>query len=261
MAIIPKHYFLGYFPWTVQMQQLLKETFKMTAFRPQQLKTINAIMSKHDVLLLAPTGGGKSLCYQLPAIASRGITIVISPLLALMEDQVWALKKLDIEADMLCSTTGRNKNNAILKALSENTDHSKFRIINILFINSPTKINITIGKIKILYVTPERVAKSKRFQTAMQKSYFAKKLNLIAIDEVHCCSQWGHDFRPDYKLLGSLKTLYPDVPILGVTATATSKVIIDVQKMLNIRDCVVLKVPFNRPNLYYHVSANDFFFK
>lgn len=109
---------------------------------------------------------------------------------------------------------------------------------------------------KLLYVTPERLAKSKRFLTALQKSYFSKKLNLIAIDEVHCCSQWGHDFRPDYKFLGALKGMFPDVPILGVTATATSKVIIDVQKMLNIRDCLVLKAPFNRPNLYYHVCVS-----
>lgn len=88
---------------------------------------------------------------------------------------------------------------------------------------------------------------------AMQKCYLAHKLNMIAIDEVHCCSQWGHDFRPDYKFLGSLKTMFPDVPILGVTATATTKVILDVQKMLNIHHSLVLKAPFNRPNLYYHV--------
>ena len=103
-------------------------------------------------------------------------------------------------------------------------------------------------------MTPERVAKSKRFQSALQKSYYAKKLNMIAIDEVHCCSQWGHDFRPDYKFLGTLKTLFPEVPILGVTATATSKVVLDVQKMLNIQESLILKAPFNRPNLYYQVS-------
>lgn len=109
------------------------------------------------------------------------------------------------------------------------------------------------GSLKLLYVTPERMAKSKRFRTALQKSYFSKKLHLIAIDEVHCCSQWGHDFRPDYKFLGTLRSLFPDVPILGVTATATSKVIVDVQKMLCIRDCLVLKAPFNRANLFYQV--------
>lgn len=90
---------------------------------------------------------------------------------------------------------------------------------------------------------------------ALQKCYLAQKLSMIAIDEVHCCSQWGHDFRPDYKFLGTLKTMFPDVPILGVTATATTNVILDVQKMLNIHQALVLKAPFNRPNLYYHVSA------
>lgn len=214
------------------MRHLLTNTFHLESYRPQQLQTINALMARHDVLLLAPTGGGKSLCYQLPALFSKGITIIVSPLLALMENQIWALQKLGIEAEMLCQSTDRTKNNTILKVLADSSDKCS---------------------LKLLYVTPERMAKSKRFRTALQKSYFAKKLNFIAIDEVHCCSQWGHDFRPDYKFLGSLKQMYPDVPIVGVTATATSKVIIDLQKMLNIRDCLVLRAPFNRPNLYYHV--------
>ncbi|KAG4069080.1 hypothetical protein HA402_008391 [Bradysia odoriphaga] len=220
------------FPWNSEIQSTLKNVFKLSSFRPQQLKCCNAVMSKHDVLLIAPTGGGKSLCYQLPAVVNPGVTIVVSPLLSLMEDQVWSLKNLGIEAQLLSSTTERNQSNAILKMLSETSDTSV---------------------LKLLYVTPERMAKSKRFLTALQKAYFAKKLNLIAIDEVHCCSQWGHDFRPDYKFLGALKQMFPDVPILGVTATATSKVIVDVQKMLNIRNCLVLRAPFNRPNLYYHV--------
>ncbi|KAJ6645586.1 ATP-dependent DNA helicase Q1 [Pseudolycoriella hygida] len=220
------------FSWSKELHATLKNVFKLPSFRPQQLQCCNAIMSKHDVLLIAPTGGGKSLCYQLPAVVNPGLTVVVSPLLSLMEDQVWSLKNLGIEAEVLCSTTDRIQSNAILKMLSDNSDTSIM---------------------KLLYVTPERMAKSKRFLTALQKSYFSKKLNLIAIDEVHCCSQWGHDFRPDYKFLGALKQMFPEVPILGVTATATSKVIVDVQKMLNIRNCLILKAPFNRPNLYYHV--------
>lgn len=105
-------------------------------------------------------------------------------------------------------------------------------------------------------MTPERLVKSKTFMNALQKCYLAKKLSYIAIDEVHCCSQWGHDFRPDYKYLGTLKTMFPDISILGVTATATNKVILDVQKMLNLRQAIVLKAPFNRPNLYYHVNIS-----
>lgn len=181
----------------------------------------------------------------------QGITVVVSPLIALMEDQVWTLKNLGIEAELLTSTTDRNKNNSILKMLSESSDVCEYFLF--VIVSFQLKPNFT-AVLKLLYVTPERMAKSKRFLVALQKSYFAKKLNMIAIDEVHCCSQWGHDFRPDYKFLGNLKSMFPEVPILGVTATATSKVIVDVQKMLNIRDCLVLKAPFNRPNLYYHVS-------
>ena len=92
---------------------------------------------------------------------------------------------------------------------------------------------------------------------ALQKCYLANQLAMIAVDEVHCCSQWGHDFRPDYKFLGTLKTMFPEIPLVGLTATATTKVLLDVQKMLNIRDSVVLRAPFNRPNLYYHVSVAD----
>lgn len=148
------------------------------------------------------------------------------------EDQVWALERLGIDARMLNSTTDKDSSNTIHKILSEKA------------ITSP---------IKLLYVTPERLAKSKRFMNVLQKAYGHKKLDRFAIDEVHCCSQWGHDFRPDYKFLGTLKTLFPDIPILGVTATATQKVIDDVQKMLNIKHSLLFNAPFNRPNLYYHV--------
>lgn len=222
------------FAWSKELQTLLHSTFRIENFRVLQLQVINAILSKHDVLMLAPTGGGKSLCYQLPALISKGITIVVMPLLSLIENQIWSLQRFGIEAEKLCQTSERTKNNAILKKMSDSSD---------------------VCSLKLLFVTPEYMAKSKHFRTALQKSYFSKKLNLIAIDEVHCASQYGHDFRPDYNFMGSLKTLYPEVPILGVTATASCEVIVDLQKTLHIRDCLVLKAPFNRPNLYYHVSA------
>lgn len=133
---------------------------------------------------------------------------------------------------MLNSTTDKESSNTIHKLLSEKS---------------------TTCPIKLLYVTPERLAKSKRFMNVLQKAHGLKRLDRFAIDEVHCCSQWGHDFRPDYKFLGTLKTLFPDIPILGVTATATQKVIADVQKMLNIKHSLLFNAPFNRPNLYYHV--------
>ncbi|XP_019931039.3 ATP-dependent DNA helicase Q1 [Aedes albopictus] len=219
------------FSWSKETRRVLKEVFHMRDFRAQQLATINALLAKQNVLLLAPTGGGKSLCYQLPAVVSKGITLVVSPLISLMEDQVWALKKLGIKAEYLCGTSEKELVSSVHKCLREGDDDS----------------------LKLLFVTPERINRSARFKTALQKCYNVKKLAQIAIDEVHCCSQWGHDFRTDYKELGIFKTLFPDVPILGVTATATTKVISDVQKMLQLSECLTLNAPFNRPNLYYHV--------
>lgn len=116
---------------------------------------------------------------------------------------------------------------------------------------------ILTGPLKLLYVTPERLAKSKHFMNALRTCYIENKLNMIAIDEVHCISELGHTFRPDYKKLTSLKTLFPNTPILGVTATATNDIIRDIQRTLNIQDCLVVKAPITRPNFYYHVSIRD----
>uniref|UniRef100_A0A182MSP1 ATP-dependent DNA helicase n=1 Tax=Anopheles culicifacies TaxID=139723 RepID=A0A182MSP1_9DIPT len=221
------------FPWSREARKLLTTVFSAKEFRPKQLATINALMSGNDVLFLAPTGAGKSLCFQLPALLSKGVTVVISPLISLMEDQVWSLDRLKIKAKLLCSTTDKNVINQIHKELSDK--------------RAPT--------LKLLYVTPERLSKSKRFMTALQKCYNNGHLDRFAIDEVHCCSQWGHDFRPDYKFLNVLKEMFPKSPLLGVTATATTKVISDVQSMLNIPDSLLFVASFNRPNLYYHVLA------
>uniref|UniRef100_A0A182WEJ0 ATP-dependent DNA helicase n=1 Tax=Anopheles minimus TaxID=112268 RepID=A0A182WEJ0_9DIPT len=221
------------FPWSPEARKLLSTVFSANEFRPKQLPTINALMSGKDVLFLAPTGAGKSLCFQLPALLSKGVTVVISPLISLMEDQVWSLERLKIKARLLCSTTDKNVINQIHRELSEKR----------------------IPAIKLLYVTPERLSKSKRFMTALQKCYNNGYLDRFAIDEVHCCSQWGHDFRPDYKFLNVLKEMFPKSPLLGVTATATTKVIGDVQKMLNIPDSLLFVASFNRPNLYYHVLS------
>ncbi|XP_040164195.1 ATP-dependent DNA helicase Q1-like [Anopheles arabiensis] len=219
------------FPWSTKARDLLALVFSIKDYRPKQLATINALMAGNDVLLLAPTGGGKSLCFQLPALLSTGLTVVISPLISLMEDQVWSLERLKVRAQLLCSTTSKEAVTRIHKELSDK--------------RPPTT--------KLLYVTPERLAKSKRFMTALQKCYNHGNLDRFAIDEVHCCSQWGHDFRPDYKFLNVLKGMFPKAPLLGVTATATTKVISDVQTMLNIPDALLFVASFNRPNLYYHV--------
>ncbi|KAK7871500.1 hypothetical protein R5R35_010218 [Gryllus longicercus] len=218
------------FPWYKKVVEVLETTFKLPGFRPHQLQTVNAVLSKEDTILIMPTGGGKSLCYQLPALVLPGITLVISPLVSLMEDQLFALKALNVNAAMMSASATREEVNSIQQAMVDKN-----------------------SKLKMIYVTPEKLAKSKRFMTKLQKMYELKRLSLMAIDEVHCCSQWGHDFRPDYKFLGVLKGMFPDVPILGLTATATSKVIVDVQKMLNISGCLVFRASFNRPNLFYEV--------
>jgi ATP-dependent DNA helicase Q1 len=149
-----------------------------------------------------------------------------------MEDQIYGLKKRNINAEMISQSTDKTTVNAIHKLLADSS------------FSCP---------LKLLYVTPERLANSKRLMSNLQKCHQFKKLDLIAIDEVHCCSTWGHDFRPDYKFLGSMKMLFPQVPILGVTATASTRVLTDVQKILNIRECLTFNAPFNRPNLFYHV--------
>lgn len=144
------------------MRAVLKDTFKMKDFRPQQLRTINAIMSGNDVLFVAPTGGGKSLCFQLPAVLTPGLTVVISPLISLMEDQVESVKRFKIEAALLCQSTDK----ALEKTIYQRLIHHDFA--------SP---------LKLLYITPERMSKSKRFMSALQKCYLAKNLDRFAIGE------------------------------------------------------------------------------
>ncbi|XP_012214750.1 ATP-dependent DNA helicase Q1-like [Linepithema humile] len=218
------------FDWSARLQKTLKDVFKIENLRELQLPTMNAIMSKEDVILIMPTGGGKSLCYQLPAVISKGITIVVSPLVSLMEDQLHGLNRLNVKATMLCAKTDKEIVKMTMDAL----------------INKNSNL-------KLIYVTPEYMAKSKRFMSKVQKAFELGNLERFAIDEVHCCSQWGHDFRPDYQFLTTLKSLFPGVPILGLTATAPAKIIVDVQKMLDISGCLVLRASFNRPNLYYEV--------
>lgn len=218
------------FDWSAKLAKTSKDVFKIEKLRDLQLPTMNAIMSKEDVILIMPTGGGKSLCYQLPAVISKGITIVVSPLVSLMEDQLHGLRRVNVKASMLCAKADKETVKTTMNALvDKNSD------------------------LKLIYVTPEYMAKSNRFMNKLQKAYELRHLERFAIDEVHCCSQWGHDFRPDYKFLGVLKSMFPGVPLLGLTATAPAKIIVDVQKMLDISGCLVLRASFNRPNLFYEV--------
>ncbi|XP_066561714.1 ATP-dependent DNA helicase Q1 isoform X2 [Amia ocellicauda] len=228
------------FPWSKKVQKNLDEIFHLSAFRPLQLQTINITMSGKDVFLVMPTGGGKSLCYQLPAVSSEGFTLVIAPLVSLMEDQLMYLERLGISAATLNASSTKEHNKWVLNAMLEKS-----------------------SEFKLLYVTPEKIAKSKMFMSKLEKAYHAGRLTRIAVDEVHCCSQWGHDFRPDYKVLGILKRQFPNVPLIGLTATATSNILKDCQKILCVENPLTLTASFNRPNLYYEVrdkpsSTEDF---
>lgn len=218
------------FPWSDRINETLKNVFHMESFRSMQLPAINVTLSNKDCILIMPTGGGKSLCYQLPALISKGVTVVVSPLLSLMEDQVMALQAMSYPVAMLAANVSVKDTNRILKAMADGEDC-----------------------LKLLYVTPEKMAKSKRFMSMLEKAYQRKRFARLAIDEVHCCSQWGHDFRPDYKYLAIMKRQFPEVPILGVTATASAAIVADVQKMLDIENSVVLRAPLDRPNLVYEV--------
>lgn len=221
----------GKFPWTESLKESLKSIFKLDSFRPLQLSSINATLSGNDCVLIMPTGGGKSLCYQLPACLSSGVTLVVSPLVSLMQDQLLAVKSLGIEASLLNASSTKDHVSRVHKSLSSDTSN-----------------------LKVLYVTPEKISKSNRFISYLQKAFKLGKLSRIVIDEVHCASQWGHDFRPDYKKLRILKTQFPKIPILGLTATATPKVLTEVKEILCLKQCIVFRASYNRPNLFYEVK-------
>ncbi|XP_066281240.1 ATP-dependent DNA helicase Q1-like [Branchiostoma lanceolatum] len=218
------------FEWSARLQSLLGSVFKLSKFRPLQLHAMNASLSGHDTVLIMPTGAGKSLCFQLTALVSEGVTLVISPLVSLMEDQLISLQNLGIPAAILTASTPRAEVTQVLNSLIDKK-----------------------SDLKMLYVTPEKVAKSKRFMAKVEKMHSVGRFARLVIDEIHCCSQWGHDFRPDYKSLGVLKRQYPNVPILGLTATATSYIVEDVKAILSMSSCLLFRASFNRHNLYYEV--------
>ncbi|PYL99721.1 MAG: DNA helicase RecQ [Verrucomicrobia bacterium] len=211
------------------MQSLLalKKYFGYDAFRPLQREIIEDSLAGRDVFALLPTGGGKSLCFQLPALLRDGVTIVVSPLIALMKDQVDALRTSGIAATFLNSTLAGNEARERLRGL----DRNQFRL---------------------LYVAPERL---------MMENFLGRALNWniarIAIDEAHCISEWGHDFRPEYRELKKLRTHFPDIPIMALTATATERVRDDIIKQLKLRRPRCYVASFNRPNLIYRVVAKS----
>ncbi|OAQ98199.1 hypothetical protein LLEC1_02300 [Akanthomyces lecanii] len=231
---IPPH--LMRFPWSPEVQKMLKDRFRMKGFRQNQLEAINATLSGQDAFVLMPTGGGKSLCYQLPAVVrtgkTRGVTIVISPLLSLMQDQVDHMKALGIQAVAFNGECTAEYKRQVMAAFGE---------------RSPEHF------IELLYITPEMISKNMAFNSALQKLYDNGKFARLVIDEAHCVSQWGHDFRPDYKTLGESRRKFPNVPVMALTATATQNVIVDIRHNLGMRSCKTFSQSFNRPNLYYEV--------
>lgn len=229
-----KDYWTGPFSWDKEVDDILLNVFGISSYRTNQREIINAILSGKDVVVIMAAGGGKSLCYQLPALLHTGTTLIVSPLLSLIQDQVMGLTALGIQAAMLTSVTSKEEEKTIYKSLEKGE-----------------------GELKILYVTPEKIAKSKRFMSKLEKCNHAGRLSIIAIDEAHCCSQWGHDFRPDYKNLGILKKQFPKVPMIALTATATVRVQIDLKDMLQITKCVKFVSSVNRPNLFYEVREKS----
>ncbi|KAL3620845.1 hypothetical protein CASFOL_035757 [Castilleja foliolosa] len=218
------------FAWTKQLEINNKKVFGNHSFRPNQREVINATMSGHDVFVLMPTGGGKSLTYQLPALVCPGITLVISPLVSLIQDQIMHLHQANIPAAYLSANMEWSEQQEIFRELT--SEYCKY---------------------KLLYVTPEKVAKSDVLLRQLESLHARDSLARIVIDEAHCVSQWGHDFRPDYQGLGILKQKFPTTPVLALTATATISVKEDVVQALGLVNCIVFRQSFNRPNLRYSV--------
>src|SRR5213594_3752065 len=207
----------------MDLADALKNYFGYEEFRPLQEEIIRDALAGRDVFVLMPTGGGKSLCFQLPALMRDGLTIVVSPLISLMKDQVDALQTSGIPATYLNSTLDRDQAKTRWRGLHR-------------------------GEYRMLYVAPERL---------MLETFLERALNWniaqIAIDEAHCISEWGHDFRPEYRELKKLRKHLPEVPIMLLTATATERVRIDIIQELHLRAPRCYVASFNRPNLTYRV--------
>ncbi|VEU23544.1 DEKNAAC104573 [Brettanomyces naardenensis] len=219
-------------PWTTEVNSILRNTFHLQSFRPNQREAIDATLSGHDAFVLMPTGGGKSLCYQLPALVksgrTKGTTIVISPLISLMQDQVQHLLEKHIKAAMLNSRT---------TAQARKQTYS-------LFAN---------GFLDLVYFSPEMISASGQCKRVIAKLYRDGLLARVVVDEAHCVSSWGHDFRPDYKALSYFKEEYPDVPVMALTATANEHVSLDIVHNLKLQSPKFFKQSFNRVNLFYGV--------
>jgi RecQ family ATP-dependent DNA helicase len=246
----PDYYEKTQFPWSALLKRLNLTVFGNQSFRPLQLAVMNAALAGRDCFVLMPTGGGKSLCYQLPAIIDGcsddprperrgllGLTVVVSPLLSLIEDQCMQLLATGVKAAMLVSTQAYEVGREIIEPLRQAAR------------GGPPP------ELRMLYVTPEKLARSGQLISVLDGLYGVGLLRRFVIDEAHCVSMWGHDFRQDYTQLSVVKQRYPQVPLMALTATATEAVRVDVQQQLGIATdaCVRFQRSFNRSNLIYEV--------
>jgi ATP-dependent DNA helicase RecQ len=214
-----------------KIEQALKDYFGYESFWTGQREIIEHVLAEHDAFVLMPTGGGKSLIYQLPALLMPGLTVVISPLIALMQDQVDRMRANGLPASFVNSTLS-----SVERIKRERA-----------------ALN---GQLKLLYVAPERLV-SGNFLSFLDQVEQTVGLSLLAVDEAHCVSEWGHDFRPEYRQLGQLRIRYPHVPMMALTATATERVRQDILEQLRLSDPHIHIASFNRPNLYYEVRQKN----
>ncbi|HMH32671.1 MAG TPA: DNA helicase RecQ [Puia sp.] len=214
---------------TISPRDVLQKIFGYDSFRNNQQEIIEHVLGGKDALVLMPTGGGKSLCYQVPALCLPGVTVVVSPLIALMKDQVDALKVNGIKAAFLNSSLNGSDQSFIMQQLRRN-------------------------ELKLLYIAPERLMGNEKSFIQFLKDI---RVSLFAIDEAHCISQWGHDFRPDYLILGGLKENFPEVPIVALTATADELTKKDIIDKLHFSTWKFFENSFNRPNIYYYVKPKS----
>ncbi|MBO6517381.1 MAG: DNA helicase RecQ [Bacteroidia bacterium] len=213
---------------TADLRKSLKDFFGFDSFKGNQEAVIRSILEGNDCFVIMPTGAGKSLCYQLPALMQEGTAIIISPLIALMKNQVDSIR-------------GFGESDAIAHFLNSSLTKTQTKTV---------KDDVASGKTKMLYVAPETLKKDETVEFLR-----SVKVSFVAVDEAHCISEWGHDFRPEYRRIKQIIKAIDDVPMVALTATATPKVQFDIQKNLNMTDAKVFKSSFNRDNLYYEVKA------
>src|SRR5687767_12579772 len=210
------------------LQQALQEHFGFDSFKGNQEAIINNVLNGKDTFVIKPTGGGKSLCYQLPAIMSEGVAIIVSPLIALMKNQV----------DLVRSYSSKDD---VAHFLNSTLSKKEIKVV---------QDDLQSGRTKMLYVAPETLTKQDNLD------FFNNlKISFFAVDEAHCISEWGHDFRPEYRRLRDMMdVINPDIPVIALTATATPKVQSDIVKNLGLRDAAIYMSSFNRANLYYEIQ-------